>query len=75
MGLKEIWAVQTDPKHMIQYTNTKSIWGNMKKLIIIAIASLSAVAIHDQKESVKTNMSGINFTLFGGPKRDLGNAD
>jgi hypothetical protein len=46
----------------------------MKKLIIIAIAGLSAMAIPDQKEYVKTNMSGINFTLFG-PKRDLGNAD
>ena len=47
----------------------------MKKLIIIAIAGLSVVAIiPDQKENVKTNMSGINFTPFG-PRRDLGNAD
>ncbi|MDN3547040.1 hypothetical protein [Mucilaginibacter aquaedulcis] len=46
----------------------------MKKLIIIAIASLSVVTVRDQKENVKANMSAINFTLFG-PKRDLGNAD
>lgn len=70
--LKEIWAAQTDPQHMT--IKTKSNHGNMKKLIIIAIASLSVVTVRDQKENVKANMSAINFTLFG-PKRDLGNAD
>ncbi|WPU92340.1 hypothetical protein SNE25_23735 [Mucilaginibacter sabulilitoris] len=47
----------------------------MKKIIVIAIASLSIAGLAScKKENVRHETAGINLTVYS-PKRDLGSAD